>query len=437
MAMTVDASQTTSPLSRRTFLHTVAGATAGLAGIVATHAPPLYAATRTVTMLTFNHFVPASDDNLRKWAKEFEKAYKCHVKIDFIAHRDTYVKVAKEQETRVGHDVVLMFFSKPHLHHEDLETLEFMDELGQKLGGWYELARDAGQVEGRWVALPWFYGCMPMTYREDLYQHHGFPPPKTWEEWKETGKTIKAASGHKVGIALSQTEDANISYYAILWAYGASTVTKERQVSINAQGTRQALEYVKELYESCMTNEVLSWDDASNKQAFLGGGYAWVHNAVSIYYVAREKVPDIAKVTSHTLSPAGPGGQHGVAVPINYGIWKFAQEKELAKAFLQFIADPTRLEENFHATLTYNAPTFKAGDHFDWARDPKTAMLKDYIKTGHMIGWPAPSDRKAEQARAEWIVPNMFTYYATGQKSLEEAVTWAEGELQRIYSAKA
>jgi hypothetical protein len=64
-------------------------------------------------------------------------------------------------------------------------------------------------------------------------------------------------------------------------------------------------------------------------------------------------------------------------------------------------------------------------------------MLKDYIKTAHMIGWPGPSDRKAEQTRAEWVVPNMFTYYATGQKSLNEAVIWAEGELQRIYTAKA
>ena len=41
------------------------------------------------------------------------------------------------------------------------------------------------------------------------------------------------------------------------------------------------------------------------------------------------------------------------------------------------------------------------------------------------------------QARAEWIVPNMFTYYATGQKSLDEAATWAETELQRIYTSKA
>jgi hypothetical protein len=29
----------------------------------------------------------------------------------------------------------------------------------------------------------------------------------------------------------------------------------------------------------------------------------------------------------------------------------------------------------------------------------------------------------------------MFTFYATGKKSLEESVTWGEGELKRIYEA--
>jgi spermidine/putrescine-binding protein len=91
-------------LSRRTFLRTAASTAAGLAGILATHTPPLYAATRTLTMLTWNHFVPASDETLRGLARSFEKANKCQVKIDFIPHRDTYVKVAKEQETRQGHD---------------------------------------------------------------------------------------------------------------------------------------------------------------------------------------------------------------------------------------------------------------------------------------------------------------------------------------------
>src|SRR5712691_8424443 len=100
--MTVDTSHITPPISRRTLLRTTASATVGLAGILVTHTPPLYAATRTLTMLTMNHFVPASDEHLRKWAKEFAKAHKCQVKIDFIAHRDLYVTVAKEQETRTG-----------------------------------------------------------------------------------------------------------------------------------------------------------------------------------------------------------------------------------------------------------------------------------------------------------------------------------------------
>src|SRR5262245_22248321 len=68
-------------------------AAAGLAGILATKTPPAYAATHTLTMLTWNHFVPASDENLWQWAKEFERAHKCRVKIDFIPHCDTYVKV--------------------------------------------------------------------------------------------------------------------------------------------------------------------------------------------------------------------------------------------------------------------------------------------------------------------------------------------------------
>jgi len=283
--------------------------------------------------------------------------------------------------------------------------------------------------------MPWFYVPMPMTYREDLYQQHGLEVPKTWQEWQETGKKIKDASEHKVGIALSQTEDANITLYAILWSYGASTVDKEQQVIINSAETRKTMDYMKGLYETCMTNEVLSWDDSSNNQAFLGGKYSWVHNATSIYNIAMQKVPDIFKVTNHTLTPSGPAGQHGTAIPVSYGVWKFAEEKELAKAFLLYMTDPKRVEENFYATHTYNAPLFKAGDKFDWDKDPKTAALRDYAKTAHMIGWPGPANRKAEQARAAWIVPNMFTFYATGKKSLDESITWAEGELQRAYKA--
>ncbi len=72
-------------------------------------------------------------------------------------------------------------------------------------------------------------------------------------------------------------------------------------------------------------------------------------------------------------------------------------------------------------------------ERFDWNRDPKTALLKNYMKTAHMMGWPAASDHRAEQAVKQDIVPKMFTAYATGQQSLEKAITWGEAALQRIY----
>src|SRR5437870_12083852 len=94
------------PVSRRRVLRSAAGATAGgLAGILLSKTPPLYAATRTVTMLTWNHFVDASDEYLRKMAKDFGKENKCQGKIDFLPQRDTYFKVAKEKETRDGPDI--------------------------------------------------------------------------------------------------------------------------------------------------------------------------------------------------------------------------------------------------------------------------------------------------------------------------------------------
>jgi multiple sugar transport system substrate-binding protein len=398
--------------------------------------PPAFPSQHTLTVLTWSHFIPASDEHLLHMAQTFGTERRCEVNIDFIPHRDTYIKVAKEQQTRKGHDIVFLFFSMPQLHHEDLETLDFMEALGHKLGGWYDLARAVGQVQGRWVALPWFCTAMPMTYREDLYRQHGFSPPQTWEAWQETARKIKEASGHKAGVALNQTEDSNLTLYAILWSYGASTVDAAGRVMINSSETRRAMDYVKELYASCMTDEVLSWDDASNNQAFLSGQYSWVHNATSVYGVAKRIAPKIFEGTNHTLTPSGPGGQHGTAIPNNYGIWRFATEKTLAKEFLQYMMDIERLEANFYATATFNAPLFKAGEKFDWQRDPKTAMLKDYMQTAHMIGWPAPPDHRAEQARAQWVVPNMFTAYATGKQSLEEAIVWGEARLQRIYQAR-
>src|SRR5712691_11407057 len=52
--------------SRRHFLRGASAATAGMASWVALGKPPAFAQKRELTFLSWNHFVPASDDELRK-----------------------------------------------------------------------------------------------------------------------------------------------------------------------------------------------------------------------------------------------------------------------------------------------------------------------------------------------------------------------------------
>jgi multiple sugar transport system substrate-binding protein len=423
-------------LRRRDFLHNAAVGAAGLAGILAFHQAPAYAQKRRLTMLIAEHFVPVSDENLRKWMAEFAKLHGIDGKIDSIAHRDTYVRLATEAETKSGHDLVFMFFNNPQLYAENLIDLDDVCErVGEKGGGWYQLARDVGMVGGHWKALPWYSITMPQTYREDLFQEVGEGPPDTWEDVLRAGKKLKA-KGHLLGIAISQTEDANISWYALLWSYGTSTVDKDQKVIINSPETRKAVEYVKDLYASTMSSEVLSWDDASNNRAYMSGKYAWVHNAVSIYAMLPKNAPQLRAVTNHAPSPKGPAGRHATSIPINYGIWKFAKNQELAKEFLAYIAEEERLSINFEATEAYNHPLLKNFEkHPYWDKDPKISGLRLYLHDAHMIGWPGPPNRKAELVRAQWIVPNMMAKAVTGTPT-DEAIKWAEAEIQKIYEAK-
>src|ERR1700726_2717542 len=73
-------------IPRRRFLRAAAGASAGMASWLAFRKAPAYAQKRELTFLSWNHFVPAADDELRRQAEAFSKANNCTVRVDTMAH---------------------------------------------------------------------------------------------------------------------------------------------------------------------------------------------------------------------------------------------------------------------------------------------------------------------------------------------------------------
>src|SRR5687767_15868209 len=91
--------------TRRQFLKSSAGASAGLASWLALGRAPAFAQKRELTFLSWNHFVPASDDELRRQAAAFSKANNCTVRVDTMAHLQMPAKLAAEAQSQSGHDM--------------------------------------------------------------------------------------------------------------------------------------------------------------------------------------------------------------------------------------------------------------------------------------------------------------------------------------------
>src|SRR5439155_2386525 len=121
-------------ISRRRVLKSPAGALAG-ASSVFLERPPAFAQKRELTFLTFNHFVPASDDELRRQAEVFSKQAGVTVRVDTIAGPQMFAKRAAEVSSQSGHDIIVTGAADPFLYEQHLVDVgDLVDHLGGKYG---------------------------------------------------------------------------------------------------------------------------------------------------------------------------------------------------------------------------------------------------------------------------------------------------------------
>src|SRR2546427_11104992 len=125
-------------LSRRTFMRSSLAASAGLTGILLPKPPPAFAQERELKLLTFAHFVPASDDELRRQLEEFGKQAGVKVRMDQVAHLQLPAVLASEVQGQKGHDIVgLTRFAMPNLYAKHLAKLDdLVEKIGRDNGGW-------------------------------------------------------------------------------------------------------------------------------------------------------------------------------------------------------------------------------------------------------------------------------------------------------------
>ncbi|TMF61578.1 MAG: extracellular solute-binding protein, partial [Chloroflexi bacterium] len=290
--------------------------------------------------------------------------------------------------------------------------------------------------QGVWRAVPFGITGNAVHYRESLLKQAGADKfPATWSDLAKVGADVKAktklfygqATGHSFG-------DPPTFLNPFLWSFGGSETDETgKKLAVNSAATKDALVAFKDLFDKAADPQCLSWDDSSNNRAYAAKQIWGTLNGASIYLTAVTADPDLAKDTQLVLLPAGPKGQFSLGTPFQYAIPKYVKDPGPARELVSYVMSPKTYGGFMKAGKGYTLAPYKKGEGELWpSSDPKFDPFKKIGTLTKWYGYPAPPSPAAAESGSKYIVVDMFAKAAQGDTP-ESAMSWAEGELKKIY----
>ena len=452
--------------TRRRFI--LKGATL-VAGAAATAAGPTVftrnaSAAGQLKILQWAHFVPAYDKWFDPWAKDWGAKRGVEVTVDHVGFADVVPRATAEVAAQAGHDIHMFLGLASAFEEHVIDLKDVVGTLEKKYGKQVELAHRStyNPFTKKQFAVSDMWVPDPGNYHKEIWTKIGIPnAPVTYDDLVKAAPEIKKVAPQMqipIGIGLSQDIDSNMAVRNILWCHGGSIQDKDSNVVLNSPETLAALEYTKKLYSVGMTQAVLSWNAASNNQAFNAQETAYILNSISAYRTAQDnKLPVLEH---YFFTPALKGPKATLAsehVMSGYVIWKFSKNQDVAKEFLVALIDASK--ESMLGSKLYNFPSFygaaatesglasskKAESGAAWIakqcnNDPfgstppdKLALLAKSLPWSTNLGYPGFANPAEGEIFDTYVITDMFAKAATGALSPKDAMAEASTRAKQIF----
>lgn len=382
----------------------------------------------------------AGDDvavQISEEATTWEAKANATIELDFRSDwREEYKRVAADA---TGPDIAELFGSAPHLLANKLvDVTDIAEEAAERLGAWFDFARDAVVVDGVWRAVPWAYTGHAVNYRQDLLAEIGMPAPQSFDELLQIATMLDDADLPRAAFSMSPmaaNDSANFAY-SMLWSFGGHEVDESGgRVTIDSAATRAALSYFREL-AAVSDPAAAEFDEFANNAAFLDGNIAMTQNAATIYRSALTDQPDIATVMNHVQYPTGPAGRHQLVEINEVGVFRHSRNVDAAKSWVRFATQPEQLLARSASSFGFYAPPIDGvtdDPRMPWNFDDKLKGLKGSEEGAHLAGWPGPPTIEGAFVYENGSIVRMFAGAAAGTESIDSLVRTAVEELVRVY----
>jgi multiple sugar transport system substrate-binding protein len=385
-------------------------------------------------------FVEPDEVIFRQNAQKFSQQFNVPVRVDFVGWEDIRPQTAVTANTGTGPDVVIGWGDDPHIYADKvIEVSDVAEYLGQRYGGWLFLANKFGKRHGTntWIGVPMGGSTGPITYRIAAVREAGFQSiPSDLGEFLRLCQALKR-NNKPVGFALGNAVgDGNGFANWMTWSHGGMLLDEEGKVAINSRATLDALNYVKELYQTFAPG-TLSWLDPSNNRAFSAQEIWLTSNGVSLYFSLKNDAGTraIAEDTDHAPLPKGRVDQPPQSATIlNAMVFRHTRFPNAAKAFIQFMMESEQYDPWLTACLGYwSHPLAAYRESAVWTSDPKIAVFRDGMNHPFWSGYKGPITAATGTAASEYIMVQMYASVASGQATPEAAVRECERRARRIF----
>ena len=221
-----------------------------------------------------------------------------------------------------------------------------VDKLVDKM---FPIGVEAGYVDGRLVAAPWFSDTALLYYRTDLLKKYDLKVPKTWMELTKAAYKIqtgerKAGNEDFVGFVWQGNAYEGLTCNAIEWIAsndGGTIVSREKKVTVYNPNAVKAIRMVKNWIGSISPKGVLSMDEDKSRAVFQSGNAAFMRNWPYAYVLGNQKDSPIKNKFNITILPKGENGESANCLGGWYlAINKYSDNPEVAADFIKFIDSP-------------------------------------------------------------------------------------------------
>ena len=323
----------------------------------------------------------------------------------------------------------------------ELVALEALEPLGTRLAGSSLAPRDffpgiwaTNEIDGEPFGVPWYVDTRLLFYRSDLYSQAGVErPPRSWEEWREGMRRVKALPGaERYGILLPIDEWAQPVVLA-LQAHAGLLRDGGRRGDFHDPRFHRAFEFYVSLFAERLAPPLGNAQVANPYQQFADGYFAsWITGPWNLSEFRRRIPPERQGDWATAPLPAVAEADYpGVSLAggSSLVIFRASEHKDAAFHLAEYLAGVSQQVE-FYRLIGDLPARIAAWDDPALTGEPHLRAFREQLQ--HV----EPMPRVPEWERIAWAIAEAAERVILGQQTMDQSLDRLQAEVDRMLAKR-